>query len=122
MKTFITAAGFVLMCVPGAFLFHFYEYTQHLAGEEAAFLMPGAFIYLLVTGAAVSYVDLRWLISGLMVSMGLSLLLSNVQIAEDASWFAPFGRDLTVAVTACVFTGGVLMFRYLTRSMLAKRG
>ncbi|SFL92364.1 hypothetical protein [Salibacterium qingdaonense] len=121
MKTFITAAGFVLACVPAGFLFHFYEYTQHLAGEEASFLMPGVFIYLLLTGAAVSYADIRAIVPVLVLSAGLSLFLGNILIADDASWFKPFGRDVTVAVTASIFIGGVLMFRYLTRSMLEKR-
>ncbi|MGY4690856.1 hypothetical protein [Salibacterium sp. K-3] len=121
MKRFLNITGLVLAAVPASFLFHIYEYTQHVRQDDAVLLMPAAVIYILLTGGASAYADLRRVLLLLVLGGGLSLLLAGAAIPDDGSWFKPFGRNLMVGGTAVIFLSAVLVIRFLIRSAAARR-
>ncbi len=101
----------MLSLIPVAFLFHFYEYGQHLKGEEARYLFPTWLIYMLITGLLSVYIKKRYMLLFQIISCVISVLLAKLWIANDGAWFTPFGRDVAVVWIAGITCVGQLIIR-----------
>lgn len=101
---------YVLSLVPVAFLFHFYEYGQHLIREEASFLFPTWIIYILITGLLTMNIKKRNVLYFQLISCVISVILAKLWI-EDSYWFAPFGRDAAVILISGVTCAGQFIIR-----------
>lgn len=110
----------VLSLIPGAFFFHFYEYGQHIRGEEASFLLVSCVLFVVVTGFLASSVKIRYVLFVNILAGALSVVLATVFIPEDG-WFKPVGRDGAVIFVACVFLIGQLVVRVISKELLAKK-
>ncbi|MED1564049.1 hypothetical protein AJ85_07085 [Alkalihalobacillus alcalophilus ATCC 27647 = CGMCC 1.3604] len=99
MKTFIKTLLIIVCLTPAAFLFHFYEYNQHINGEEAPFLLLGILLFIVVTGVLSIKRKVRYMLLINIGSVGLSLILANLFIPNDTSWFKPFERDIVILLT-----------------------
>ena len=102
---------YVLSIIPVAFLFHFYEYGQHLKGEEARYLFPTWLIYILITGLLSVYIKKRNVLLFQIISCVISVILAKLWIADDGAWFIPFGRDVAVVWIAGITYVGQLIIR-----------
>lgn len=105
----------VISLVPVAFLFHFYEYGQHIKHEEAKFLLQGSILFVLVAGILAGSVKLRYVFLVNAVSTLLSVFLASYFITDDGSWFIPVGRDIAVIFCSVIFLIGQLFVRLFTR-------
>lgn len=109
----------IFSLLPASFLFHFYEYGQHIQGEDAPFLFIGSALFVVVTGILSSYIKIAYVIL-INISAGLfSLLLAMYSIPDDG-WFKPVGRDAAVIITAIVFFLGQLLIRSFSKPVLLK--
>ncbi|WP_413375313.1 hypothetical protein [Alkalihalobacillus sp. 1P02AB] len=99
MKTFIRTLLIILCLTPAAFLFHFYEYHQHIHGENAPFLLLATLLFIVVTGVLSIKMKLRYMFIITIGSVGFSLILGNLFIPNDTNWFKPFERDIVILLT-----------------------
>ncbi|RHW31370.1 hypothetical protein D1B33_17820 [Lysinibacillus yapensis] len=104
-----------LVFIPAPFLFHFYEYGQHVKREEASFLLLGSLVYVVLTGVLAGRMKIWQVLLANVITGALSLLLAMYLIPDDGAWFKPIGRDLAVIFTAILFLIGQLLIRLLTR-------
>ncbi|WP_397538806.1 hypothetical protein [Rummeliibacillus pycnus] len=101
---------YLLSLIPVAFLFHFYEYGQHVKGEEAKYLFLTWIFYILITGILSVHTKKRNVIVSQIASCVISIILAKLWIKEDY-WFAPFGRDIAVVWIAGITCIGQLIIR-----------
>ncbi|MBU9713834.1 hypothetical protein [Evansella tamaricis] len=104
----------ILTLVPAPFLFHFFEYGQHIA-IEPPFLFLGSMLYVVITGVLAGKIKIRYMILVNMIAGILSLLLAMYFIPDDGAWFKPLSRDLVIIITAIVFSVGQLLVSLLSR-------
>ncbi|WP_332647529.1 hypothetical protein [Lysinibacillus sp. 54212] len=88
--------GYVFACLPVAFLFHYYEYGQHLKGEGASFLFTVWLGYIIFIGVLSVKMKNVYIVGLNVISCLLSLLLASLLLINDGSWFIPFGRDIAI--------------------------
>lgn len=105
----------IISLVPAAFLFHFYEYGQHIQREEATFLLQGSILFVLVAGILAGSVKLRYVFLVNIITAVLSVFLASYFIADDGGWFKPVGRDIAVIFCSVVFLIGQLFVRLFSR-------
>ena len=102
---------YVVSLIPVAFLFHFYEYGQHLKREPATFLGFGFILYIGITGILSVNYKKRHVLFMQTIACSISLLLAHFLIEANGAWFKPFGRDAAVVFTALVTVIGQLLLR-----------
>lgn len=102
--------------IPVGFLFHFYEYGQHLKGEEASYLFPTWLMYILITGLLTVNSKKRNIVTVQLISCVISVVLAKLWI-EDSYWFAPFGRDIAVIWISGITCAGQFIVRTCLKSV-----
>lgn len=105
----------IVSLIPVPFLFHYYEYGQHIKHEEATFLLPGSILYVIVAGLLSGTVKLRYVFLVNTVTGLLSVFLASNFILDDGGWFKPVGRDGAVIFVTFVFFMGQLLVRLFSR-------
>ncbi|UTR13993.1 hypothetical protein MM221_15465 [Salipaludibacillus sp. LMS25] len=110
---------FTLILAP--FLFHLYEYGQHVRREEASFLFLGSLLYVVITGVLASHIKYRYIILINIITGILSLFLAIYLIPDDGDWFKPFGRDFAIIFTAIVFLLGQLLVSFVSKAFSARK-
>lgn len=60
-KDFMEILWLIVTLIPVPFLFHYYEYGQHIKHEEATFLLPSAILFVIVAGLLSRNVKLRYI-------------------------------------------------------------
>ena len=101
----------IFTLIPAPFLFHFYEYGQHIKREEPSFLFLGTVFYIVITGALARQIKIRYIVLVNVITGAASLILAMYFISNDGGWFKPFGRDVVIVLTAIVFFIGQLFIR-----------
>lgn len=104
----------IFTLIPAPFLFHFYEYGQHIKREEPSFLFLGSLLYVVITGALAKQLKIRYIILVNVITGAASLLLAMYFIPNDGGWFKPFGRDAVIVLTTIVFLVGQLIIRLVS--------
>ncbi|MEC2074140.1 hypothetical protein [Alkalihalophilus marmarensis] len=117
----IRTIGIVFSIIPAAFLFHFYEFGQHLTQEDADFLFIGSLLYVVTAGILSTKLEVKFLLAANLVHLVLSVVLAMFFLPTETSWFNPVGRDLAIAFTALFFIAGIWFVRYLSLSIQSTR-
>ncbi|MCR6097313.1 hypothetical protein HXA31_02330 [Salipaludibacillus agaradhaerens] len=112
----------IFTLIPAPFLFHFYEYGQHVRQVEASFLFLGALLHVVITGVLAGHIKYRYIILINIITGILSLFLAIYLIPDDGDWFKPLGRDLTIIFTAIVFLIGQLLVSFVSKAFFARKG
>ncbi|MFD1609073.1 hypothetical protein [Oceanobacillus luteolus] len=100
---------------PIPFLFHYYEYNSHLAKQEAVFLFPGFLLFIIIVGILMRKIKLSLFLAFSILMTIISLLLGNLFIVDDGSWFKPFGRDVAIIFISIVYILGQSIVRWISR-------
>ena len=108
---------YAMSLIPVAFLFHFYEYGQHLKREPATFLGVGFILYIGITGILAVKHKKRNVLLMQIISCGISLVLAHFLIEDNGAWFKPFGRDVAVVFIAMITVIGQLLLRSFLKAM-----
>lgn len=107
----------VFTLLPAPFLFHFYEYGQHIKQEDAPFLLIGSVAYIVVAGVLAQTISLRWVLLANVAVGILSVLLAMYFIPNDGGWFKPFNRDMVMTLTVIPFLIGQLLVRFMVNKL-----
>ncbi len=118
---FMKLLWLILTLIPAPFLFHFYEYGQHIKREEPSFLLLGSLLFVVITGVLSGQIKIRYIILVNVITGILSLLLAMYLIPDDGGWFKPLGRDLAIISTAIVFLVGQLLVSLFSRIFFVKK-
>ncbi|MEK4538542.1 hypothetical protein NST21_25010 [Peribacillus sp. FSL K6-1552] len=110
----------ILTLIPAPFLFHFFEYGQHIKREEASFLYLGTVIFVIIIGLLSGQIRIRYVILVNVITGLLSMFLAMYFIPDDG-WFKPVGRDVAVIIVAVVFLVGQLIVRSFSRPFFVKK-
>ena len=108
---------YAISLIPVAFLFHFYEYGQHLKREPATLLGVGFILYIGITGILAVNHKKRYVLLIQIISCGISLVLAHFLIEDDGGWFKPFGRDVAVVFIAMIAVIGQLLLRSFLKAI-----
>ncbi|OLS38143.1 hypothetical protein BTR22_06500 [Alkalihalophilus pseudofirmus] len=117
----IRTISIVFSIIPAAFLFHFYEFGQHLTQEDADFLFIGSLLYVVTAGILSTKLEVKFLLAANLVHLILSVVLAMFFLPTETSWFNPVGRDLAVAFTTLFFIAGIWFVRYVSSSIQSTR-
>lgn len=101
--------------IPAPFLFHFYEYGQHVKREEASFLFLGSLFFVVMVGVLATRKKVRYVILVNVVTGVVSIFLAVNFIPDDGYWFTPLNRDYAVMLLTLVFLLGQLFVRWAAR-------
>lgn len=107
----------VFTLIPAPFLFHFYEYGQHVKQEDAPFLLIGSILYIVGAGALAQNIGIRSVLLANVATVVLSVLLAMYFIPNDGGWFKPFSRDTVVMLTVIPFLLGQLIVRFIVKKL-----
>lgn len=110
----------IVSLIPASFLFHYYEYGQHIKHEEASFLLAGSIMYVVVSGLLSGAVKLRYIFCVNIITGVISVFLASNFILDDGGWFKPVGRDGAVIFVAIVFFTGQLFVRIFSRGFFTR--
>lgn len=107
--------NYIILLIPVPFLFHFYEYGQHLKHQNAPFLFVGFLFF--VTLAAITTRNMNFLKIFLLsiVQSLISLYLATKFIENDTYWFKPFDRDKVILITSFIYFLGQLLARAILK-------
>ncbi|MGM9988252.1 MAG: hypothetical protein ACI35O_13630 [Bacillaceae bacterium] len=108
----------LLLFIPVPFLFHFYEYSQHVKRGDAPFLMIGFLAFISVGGFIVRKVDIVYVALIHAIGSTISILLAMKFIPNDGAWFQPVGLGGAVIFIAIVYFIGQATVRFLFRLAL----
>ena len=107
----LISAKTLLAILPIPFFFHFYEYHSHLLGKEAELLFQVFLVLIFIVGIMTRKMTLSFFFWANVVMIILSLLLGNLFITNDRSWFQPFGRDVAILFISLVYIAGQVVVR-----------
>ncbi len=107
----LMSAKTLLAILPIPFFFHFYEYHSHLIGKEAELLYQVFLVLILVVGIVTREMTLPFFCWTNIVMIIISLILGYLFIADDRSWFQPFGRDIAILFSSIIYIAGQLIVR-----------
>ncbi|MEH7348721.1 hypothetical protein [Gottfriedia acidiceleris] len=110
----------IFSLLPTPFLFHFYEYGQHLKQEEAPYLNSVTLIYVILSGFLSGQIKISYVILINVLSSFISILLATYFIANDGAWFKPVGRNGAIIFTAILFLGGQLIIRLFSKPIFKR--
>ncbi|HHY21680.1 MAG TPA: hypothetical protein GX525_07325 [Bacilli bacterium] len=109
----------LLLVIPAAFFFHFYEYNERkVLGGEASLLLPGSIIIILTVAILTLHIKTLTFMIWPVVSLGLSLILAAAFIPDDPSWFKPFGLYFAIIFIHVVYVLAVLLIRMIGRALI----
>ncbi|WP_197089899.1 hypothetical protein [Bacillus sp. FJAT-27916] len=108
----------ILSLIPVPFLFHLYEYNYcHLKGHDAVFLFPVFLMFIIVVGITSKNIKLPLFFGVNFIMTVISLLFGYFLIADDGSWFKPFGRDFAIIFISVIYILGQLIIRGIIRGI-----
>ena len=107
----------VVSLLPIPFLFHFYEYNSHLVKQDAVLLFPVFLFFVIIGGIQLRKVKLSWYFGVNILMTIISLILGYFLIADDGSWFKPFGRDIAIIFISVIYIFGQLIIRGLSNAI-----
>lgn len=105
----------IFSLLPIPFLFHFYEYNSHLVKQEAVLLFPAFLLFITIVGIQLRKVKLPLFLGINILMTIISLMLGYFFIADDGSWFKPFGRDVAIIFISVVYILGQLIVRWISK-------
>ena len=109
----------ILSLIPVPFLFHLYEYNYcHLKGHDAVFLFPVFLMFIIVVGITLKNIKLPLFFGVNFIMTVISLLFGYFLIADDGSWYTPFGRDFAIIFISIVYLLGQLLIRGTIRGIV----
>lgn len=111
----------IISLFPAPFLFHFYEYGQHIKQEEEPYLNSLTLVYVILSGFLSGKIKISYVILINILSCLISILLATYFIANDGSWFKPVGRNGSIIFTAILFLGGQLIIRLFSRAIFKRK-
>lgn len=112
---------YILMLLPVPFLFHFYEYNQHLAKKEPVLLFPFFLFLIMIVGYQLRKVRFTlFIVINLTVTI-FSLVLGFILLKDDGTWFKPFGRDIAIVFTSLIYMIGLLFVRWMSKASSSKK-
>lgn len=114
---YMKAYQIILSLLPIPFLFHFYEYNSHLVKQEAVLLFPAFLLFIVIVGIQLRKIKLSLFLGMNILMTILSLILGYFYIADDGSWFKPFGRDVAIIFTSVVYILGQLIVRWISKNV-----
>lgn len=114
MRKVLQVLWFVLSLIPAAFLFHYWEYGQHLTG---VYLSLTTILFVLIVGLLSVLIKNQYMILINTLAMVLSITLASNFIVDDG-WFKPVGRDLAIVFTAFAFLIGQLIVKLVAKRVL----
>jgi len=107
----LISAKTLLAILPIPFFFHFYEYHSHLIGKEAELLYQVFLVSIIIVGIITRKMTLPFFFWRNVAMILISLLLGHLFIADDRSWFQPFGRDVAILFISLIYIIGQLVVR-----------
>lgn len=111
----------ILSLLPAPFLFHLYEYGQHVKHEEASFLLFGSVLFVAVVGFLSGQIKIYYVILVNIIVGLLSIFLAMYFIPNDGAWFTPVDRNSWIVITALFFLVGQLIVRYFSKPSFLKK-
>jgi hypothetical protein len=114
---YMKANQIILSLLPIPFLFHFYEYNSHLVKQEAVLLFPAFLLFIIIVGIQLRKVKLPLFLGINILMTIISLMLGYFFIADDGSWFKPFGRDVAIIFISVVYILGQLIVRWISKAV-----
>ncbi|MBM7693210.1 glucan phosphoethanolaminetransferase (alkaline phosphatase superfamily) [Peribacillus deserti] len=108
----------ILTLIPAPFLFHFFEYGQHIKREEASFLYLGSVIFVIIIGLLSGQIRIRYVILVNVITGLLSMFLAMYLIPNDGGWFKPAGRDVGSNLCCSCFFSGTINSKVFFKTIL----
>jgi hypothetical protein len=107
---------FILSLIPIPFLYHFYEYVQHIKGlESSPLILVPIFILTVVIGVLSNQVEIRYVLWINILTVMMSMLLATNLIIDDGNWLKPEGIDRAVVFASLLCLLGQLSVRFICR-------
>lgn len=103
--------------IPASFLFHFYEYGQHLKREDPSYLLLGTILFVIITGILSTQLKKRTVLIANIITGFISIILAQYFIVDDGSWFKPFSRDIVIILTSIALFIGQFTIRQTIRML-----
>lgn len=101
------------------FLFHYYEIAHF--PNRATFLFAGTLLFVIFAGLLTIKMKLQFIILvniiTILVSVGLGAAFI---IPPNGAWFSPFGMSVAIILTGVVISIGVLLVRFVSKTILLK--
>ncbi|PSL40984.1 hypothetical protein B0H99_103117 [Planomicrobium soli] len=110
----------VFTLIPAPFLFHFYEYGEHIQHEEAPYLLHGSALAVVLSGFLAGQIRISTVVFVNIFTVLISVALVMYFIPDDG-WFKPVGRTGAVVFTGIVYLIGQLIIRSFSSSFFNKR-
>ena len=110
----------ILSIIPVPFFFHFYEYNSHLDRQDADLLLPVFLLLIVVAGITSRDFKFPVFFGVNFIMIVLSLLFGSFSIADNGSWFTPFGRDFAIIFISVIYIFGQLVIRGISKIVLIK--
>jgi hypothetical protein len=109
---------FLILLLPVPFLFHFYEYEQHVRNQDASFLFVGFIFFIILSGIISSHVKFVTVVILTIFQTLISLYLASNFIENDTYWFKPFefkpfDRDKVIIIFSVLYFLGQLVVRMI---------
>jgi hypothetical protein len=107
--------NYIVLLIPVPFLFHYYEYGQHLKHQDAPFLFIGFLFFMflsVITSKNIKFIPLFILT---IIQTLISLYLASRFIENDTYWFKPFDRDKVVLLTSVAYFLGQLIIKAIIK-------
>ncbi len=92
--------NYLVLLIPVPFLFHYYEYEQHLKNQDAPFLFIVFLFFMIISVIASKDIKIIQLFILTIIQTLISLYLASKFIENDTYWFKPFNRDKVVDTTS----------------------
>ena len=89
---------YIIGSIPIAFLFHLYEYGQHVKREDAPLLWPMMITFVIVSTWFSRYVRKRTVLFIQLVSFALACGCAALWLEDDGTWFIPGGKYVAITI------------------------
>jgi hypothetical protein len=114
----IKSLWFVVSLIPSPFLFH---YLEIVLSPRPAILLSGTFLLVIIAGLLSVKIKFPVIILTNIITILISVFLGTEFITPpNPSWFNPFGRNFAIIATGIVMLIGLLLIRFITKSILLK--
>ena len=105
----------LILLLPVPFLFHFYEYGQHVRNQDAPFLFVGFLFFIILSGfISANFKFLTTFIFAIFQTL-ISLYLASNFIENDTYWFKPFDRDKVILIFSILYFLCQLVVRMIVK-------
>lgn len=114
---FIKLLWLILALIPGPFLFHFFETTESIRGEEASFMLVNTlllFLVIIVGILSLSVKPLYFFVANAVMIIISVILGTGFITPPNPSWFNPFRMETVIVLTGIVLVVGQLIVRVIS--------